>query len=148
MINRILPVALTIALIITSCIYKQPDIEHIAGFTQGTSYSILYDNKNKLQPDEVKLQVEKILKDFDMSLSTYQDSSIISKINRNEEVMPDSFFIDVFKQAVLISEMTSGAFDITVGPLVRAWGFGTDAKKSFNELKHDSLMKLVGMKKV
>jgi thiamine biosynthesis lipoprotein len=83
-----------------------------------------------------------------MSLSTYQDSSVISKINRNEEVVPDSFFIEVFTKSVLISEMTAGAFDITVGPLVRAWGFGPDAQKSFTEEKCDSLMKHVGMGKV
>ena len=44
--------------------------------------------------------------------------------------------------------MTDGAFDITVGPLVRAWGFGPDAHKSFTEAKRDSLIKLVGMSKV
>jgi thiamine biosynthesis lipoprotein len=44
--------------------------------------------------------------------------------------------------------MTDGAFDITVGPLVKAWGFGPDAHKSFSESKKDSLMKLVGMDKV
>lgn len=44
--------------------------------------------------------------------------------------------------------MTDGAFDITVGPLVRAWGFGPDAHKSFTEAKRDSLMKLVGISKV
>jgi FAD:protein FMN transferase len=44
--------------------------------------------------------------------------------------------------------MTAGAFDITVGPLVRAWGFGPDVHKNFSESKRDSLMKLVGMEKV
>ena len=61
-----------------------------------------------------------------MSLSVYKDSSIISKINRNEDVVADSFFTEVFRKSVLISEMTGGAFDITVGPLVKAWGFGPD----------------------
>jgi thiamine biosynthesis lipoprotein len=44
--------------------------------------------------------------------------------------------------------MTDGAFDITVAPLVRAWGFGPDAHKNFTEAKRDSLVKLVGMDKV
>ena len=44
--------------------------------------------------------------------------------------------------------MTDGAFDITVGPLVKAWGFGPDAHKNFSESKRDSLLKLVGMDKV
>jgi thiamine biosynthesis lipoprotein len=44
--------------------------------------------------------------------------------------------------------MTDGAFDITVGPLVRAWGFGPEESRNFSESKRDSLMKLVGMDKV
>jgi len=83
-----------------------------------------------------------------MSLSIYKDSSIISKINRNEAVLPDSYFTEVFNKSALISEMTDGAFDITVGPLVKAWGFGPDGHKNFIESKRDSLLKLVGMSKV
>ena len=83
-----------------------------------------------------------------MSLSNYKDSSIISRINRNEDVVPDSFFIEAFRRSVEISALTDGAFDITVGPLVKAWGFGPDAHKTFTEAKRDSLLKLVGMDKV
>ena len=57
-----------------------------------------------LSPEELKLKVEKILHDFDMSLSVYKDSSIISRINRNEDVVPDSFFTEVFNKIGLISE--------------------------------------------
>jgi thiamine biosynthesis lipoprotein len=83
-----------------------------------------------------------------MSLSLYKDSSILSRINRNEDAVPDSLFTEVFRESARISEMTDGAFDVTVGPLVRAWGFGPDAHKSFTEAKRDSLLKLVGMNKV
>ena len=83
-----------------------------------------------------------------MSMSIYNDSSIISKINRNEPAVPDSFFIDVYNKSVLVNQMTDGAFDITVGPLVRAWGFGPDDHKNFTEQKRDSLLKLVGMEKI
>ena len=120
----------------------------ISGYTQGTTYSVVYDNSKHITPESLNVDVEKILYDFDMSLSLYRDSSIISKINRNEDVVPDSFFIEVFNKSVLISEMTSGAFDITVGPLVKAWGFGPDEHKNFKAEKRDSLMRLVGMGKV
>jgi FAD:protein FMN transferase len=148
MINKLLSFLLLLALIAPSCRNKNSVFANFTGFTQGTTYSIVYDNKKNIDPGELRLKVEKILHDFDMSLSIYKDSSIISKINRNEEVVPDSFFIEVFKKSVLISEMTEGAFDITVGPLVRAWGFGPDEHKSFTEEKRDSLLKLVGMEKV
>jgi len=139
-------VILTISL--SSCKDKSPVFTNFTGFAQGSTYSIVYDNKKNIDPAELRNKVEKILSDFDMSLSVYKDSSIISKINRNEDVVPDSFFTEVFTKSVLISEMTDGAFDITVGPLVRAWGFGPDAHRSFTEAKRDSLIKLVGMSKV
>lgn len=148
MINKLLSVFLLLAFFAPACRNKNSVIENFTGFTQGTTYSIVYDNEKNLDPGELRFEVEKILHDFDMSLSIYQDSSIISKINRNEEAEPDSFFIDVFTKSVLLSEMTTGAFDITVGPLVRAWGFGPEAHKNFSEEKRDSLMKLVGMGKV
>ncbi|HUX57451.1 MAG TPA: FAD:protein FMN transferase [Bacteroidales bacterium] len=147
MINRLL--LLLLFLIITpACKDKIPVFANFAGFTQGTTYSVVYDNRKNITPELLKVDVEKILHNFDLSLSIYLDSSIISKINRNEDAIPDSFFVEVFNRSLLISEMTRGAFDITVGPLVRAWGFGPDAHKSFAIEKRDSLMKLVGMDKV
>ncbi len=44
--------------------------------------------------------------------------------------------------------MTGGVFDITIGPLIRAWGFGPDEHKTFTEARRDSLLKLVGMDKI
>jgi thiamine biosynthesis lipoprotein len=60
----------------------------------------------------------------------------------------DDYFSEVFAKSVLISKMTDGAFDITVGPLVKAWGFGPEAHRNFTDSKRDSLMKLVGIEKV
>jgi thiamine biosynthesis lipoprotein len=148
MIKKLLSVLLLLVFIAQACNIEKPVIASFSGFAQGSTYSIVYDNKKNIDPIDLKQHVENIFHDFDMSLSVYQDSSIISKINHNEEVIPDSFFIEVFKKSVLISEMTDGAFDITIGPLVRAWGFGPDEQKNFTEEKRDSLMKLVGMDKV
>jgi thiamine biosynthesis lipoprotein len=146
--NKLLAVLFFLIAVMTSCIGKKPVFDNFTGFTQGSTYSIVYDNNQNINPVDLKQNVEKILHDFEMSLSVYQDSSIISKINRNEDVVLDTFFIEVFNKSVLISEMTEGAFDITVGPLVRAWGFGPDEHKTFTEEKRDSLLKLVGMDKV
>ena len=148
MYNRSLSIVLFFGILVSSCKEKKAIITNFNGFTQGTTYSIVYDNNKNINPEDLKLKVEKILHDFDMSLSLYKDSSIISRINRNEEVVADSFFTEVFTKSALVSEMTDGAFDITVGPLVNAWGFGADAHKSFTEAKRDSLLKLVGMSKV
>jgi thiamine biosynthesis lipoprotein len=148
MINRHHALILSLAVILTSCTMRRPVIKDFTGFTQGTTYSIRYDDRINISPAELKEKVDSVLHSFDMSLSTYIDSSIISRINRNEPAVPDSFFIDVFNKSVEVYNMTDGAFDITIGPLVRAWGFGPDDHKNFTEEKRDSLLKLVGMDKV
>jgi len=127
---------------------EQVKFSSFNGFIQGTTYSVVFENSDKIDPSDLKTKVEKILGDFDMSLSLYQDSSIISRINRNEDVVPGTFFIEAFTESKEISKITSGAFDITVGPLVEAWGFGPDAAKSFTEPIRDSLMDFIGMDKV
>jgi thiamine biosynthesis lipoprotein len=148
MLNKLFPVLLILSMLTLSCTFKKPVVANFSGFAQGTTYSIVYLKKNNNDPSDLKIKIEKILHDFDMSLSLYQDSSIISKINRNEDVVPDTFFTEVFIKSAMISEMTEGLFDITVGPLVKAWGFGPEAHKNFRESKRDSLLNLVGMKKV
>lgn len=95
---------------------------HNEGTTQGTYYSATY-----LQPEGIDLQkkIEERLHKFDTSLSTYIPQSVISRINRNEPtVKTDSDFEVMFNEAMKVSKVTNGAFDITVGPLVKAWGFG------------------------
>jgi len=127
---------------------NNPVYDSFNGFVQGTTYSIVFENNGKYNPQDLKSEIEKILHDFDMSLSLYVDSSVLSKVNRNEDVNLDHFFIEAFKRSADITAMTDGAFDITIGPLVKAWGFGPDARKNFNETKRDSLLRLVGMDKV
>jgi thiamine biosynthesis lipoprotein len=141
-------IILLVGLILPACKPGKPVYSNITGFIQGSTYSIVYENKKNIDPGELRVKIEKILHDFDLSLSLYNDSSVLTKVNRNEEVVVDSFFTEAFRKSVIISEMTDGAFDITVGQLVRAWGFGPEAHKSFTESKRDSLLKLTGMKNV
>jgi len=145
--TRVLIFQLFFLLILFSC-KEKPQYSNFAGTAQGTTYSIVYENQGKIDPQTLRQEVEKVLHDFDMSLSLYEDSSILSRINRNEKVIPDKFFSDVYKRSVEISKLSEGAFDVTVGPLVRAWGFGPDEHKNVTPLRVDSLMKLVGMKNV
>ncbi len=145
---RLLACSLILVLSFSSCTKKEVSILSFTGFAQGTTYSILYDNNKRISPEDMKIKVDKILDDFDMSLSLYKDSSVLSRINRNEDVTPDPYFTEAYKKAVYISEITDGAFDITVGPLVKAWGFGPDAMKNFRESNRDSLLNLVGMEKI
>lgn len=127
---------------------KTTTFDNFGGFAQGTTYSVTFANKGNIDPQELKSEIEKILKEFDLSLSLYADSSILSRVNRNEDVQVDRYFSEAFRKSVEISELSEGAFDITVGPLTRAWGFGPDDYRNFSESKLDSLLKLIGMEKV
>lgn len=135
-------------LFLTTTCNKHAEFSHFNGFAQGTTYSVVFENNGEIDVTDLREKVEAILKEFDMSLSLYEDSSVLSRINRNETDVADSFFIEAFNKAGEIYTLTGGAFDITVGPLVEAWGFGPDALKNFNESVHDSLMNFTGMDKV
>lgn len=135
-------------ILLFSCRKENPVYNSFGGFIQGSTYSMIFQNQGNINPDDLKSSVEKILHRFDMSLSLYVDSSILSRVNRNEEVLLDTFFIEAFRKSYEIYKETDGEFDITVGPLVNAWGFGPDAHKSFTESRRDSLLNLVGMYKV
>jgi len=119
----------------------------IAGFTQGTTYHMTYQSPGT---DSVDLQeeIEALLAEFDQSLSTYIDTSLISRINRNLTDRTDPYFQTVFSEAARMYEITGGAFDITVGPLIDAWGFGRGGKMEMTDEVIDSLMQYVGMPRV
>lgn len=139
---------LLLLLLLPSSCRKTTTFENFGGFAQGTTYSVTFGNNGNIDPQELKSEVEKILKEFDLSLSLYVDSSILSKVNRSEDVQVDLYFSEAFRKSVALSKLTEGAFDITVGPLTKAWGFGPDGYRSFSDSKLDSLLKLVGMEKV
>jgi len=134
-------------LILFSCREKDPFIR-LNGSTQGTSYSIICERKHGLNERKLNRGISDILTRIDNSLSVYNNSSLISRINRNEDVSADRYFTEVFNLSREISDMTGGAFDITVGPLVRAWGFGPEERAKFDTTKLDSLKQLVGYRKV
>lgn len=137
-----------VLLLLSRCSPGVPDYYNIKGFAQGTTYSVIYDSGCKIDPLYMKEEIDSLLIKFDFSLSTYNSESLISSLNRNMEVVPDSFMTVVFEKAYEIWQMTDGAFDITMGPLINAWGFGPDAERRFKPEMLDSLMQLVGMDKL
>ncbi|MDX9811773.1 MAG: FAD:protein FMN transferase [Bacteroidales bacterium] len=134
--------------ILFSCTSGEAVFSSFNGFAQGTTYSIIYENDGSYPPEKMKENVEKILRNFDLSLSLYEDSSILSAVNRNQKPVLDTFFTEVFIRSKEISLITGGAFDVTVGPLVKALGFGPDSQRNVSPAFRDSLLQLVGMDKV
>ncbi|MBQ6065086.1 MAG: FAD:protein FMN transferase [Prevotella sp.] len=113
------------------------------GFIFGTVYNITYQHDKDLQNEIVK-----VLKQVDASLSPFNKNSIITKVNNNESVALNDMFVDVFTLAKTISAETDGAFDMTVAPLVNAWGFGFKNDTAPTADAIDSLRQLVGFDKV
>lgn len=113
------------------------------GFVFGTMYQITYQSDKDYQKD-----IEAELKKVDNSLSPFNPKSVISKVNRNENVEVDDMFAEVFNLAEKISSETDGAFDITVAPMVNAWGFGFKSGKMPTRKQLDSLRNIVGFHKV
>ena len=89
------------------------------------------------------------MKRIDLSLSTYVPASIISGINKNDTaVIVDDHFINVFNQSIEVSEKTNGLFDVTVAPVINAWGFGFTKKANVDSVMIDSLLEFIGYKMV
>ncbi len=108
-----------------------------------TTYHIKYKYHKPLDNDIVRqLQL------FNASLNPFDSTSVISKINRNEPVKIDSFFLTVFNKAQDVSAQTSGAFDITCAPLINLWGFGFQHSDNVTPEIIDSLKMFVGYNKI
>jgi thiamine biosynthesis lipoprotein len=140
---RFLFIALIVPILISSCTQKPSYIKN-EGYVFGTSYHFTYESKTNLEPE-----LKALLNEFNRSLSTYDPNSIISRINKNDTaVVADSFFMQCFEKSMEISKLTDGAFDLTVAPVVNAWGFGFDESKKADAALIDSLMHFVGYEKV
>lgn len=127
---------------------SKADFIQNSGFIFGTTYSMIYESpKGKDFNDEMQRY---LLGMVDKSLSTFNEHSIISRINTNQAHQTDSAFERVFLKAQEISHLTNGAFDLTVAPLVNAWGFGYKKKKDTlpTEEEIGILQKSVGYEKV
>ena len=108
-------------------------------------YTITYESpEGKDFQDEISQE----LNTYNRIFSTYDKESTISKINHNIDVVPEAVFMECYFRAIEISEITNGAFDITAGPMVNAWGFGPEDKKRMTQEKVDSLIKITGYKKI
>ena len=122
---------------------KQAPYQTDEGFVFGTMYKITYQSKENL-----KKEIEAELRKVDNSLSPFNKRSVITRINDNTDLSADSMLVYVYNMARSISEETQGAYDITVAPLVNAWGFGFKTQAFPDSAKIDSLLRVVGYRKI
>lgn len=136
------------ATLCSSCGEKSEVYKKYSGPIFGTSFNIEYEYPEKKDLDKKILDV---MNEFDQSLSTYKPQSVISRINSNDpDVVPDVYFRTVFNRSKQISERTDGCFDITVAPLVNAYGFGFDPseREIVSSQRIEDLLSITGYQKV
>ena len=130
-------------LVLASC--NKPQKIVLQGLAQGSYYAITYyDEKGR----NFQHEVDSIFHAVDMSVNLWVDSSIISKVNRNEEVTLDSIFINNFNIAQEAAQLSDGYFDPTISPIVAAWGFSYKTGDSITPQLIDSLKQLVDYRKI
>lgn len=122
---------------------KQSPYQTDQGLVFGTVYKITYQSSENL-----KAEIEKELQKVDNSLSPFNKQSVITHINHNTDMRADSLFAYVFNLAKTISNETGKAYDVTVAPLVNAWGFGFKHSQFPDSLTIDSLRQFVSIDKI
>ena len=128
-ISALLLVYLSLAVILASCGQpSSPQSYLITGPTMGTSYHItVVSPPANIDKHALQINIDKLLIDINRQMSTYIPDSEISKFNQSSVNTWKSISTDFFTVLELsqsFSLLTSGRFDITIGPLVDLWGFG------------------------
>jgi len=103
----------------------------LQGSTMGTNYSVkVVDLPSWLSAESLQAEIDRVLEAVNDSMSTYREDSELSRFNRNQgnDWVPASReLLQVLEAAQETSQLSGGAFDVTVGPLVNLWGFGPGA---------------------
>ncbi|MCR1838176.1 FAD:protein FMN transferase [Pasteurella caecimuris] len=113
---------------------KDPEVISLSGKTMGTTYHVKYIDDGSVSENSQKTyeQIEHILKDVNAKMSTYVKDSELSRFNQNTQVNTpveiSADFAKVLAEAVRLHQVTEGALDVTVGPVVNLWGFGPEKR--------------------
>lgn len=112
---------------------KSPEPLLLSGPTMGTTYSVkVVGPPAEITPDVLRTAIDAELERIDRAMSGYREDSEISRFNAHRST--DWFAVSdelarVVQASLEVSERSGGAFDVTVAPLVRAWGFGAGAEQ-------------------
>ena len=144
--SSILP-SLLFILVLGSCAQpEQPSLSILNGRTMGTTYQVSYPY-DALPRTTAQYEIDSILVALNESVSTYIPTSLISTINADTDTSKlhrvDGFFTTNFTYSQNIYKATNGAFNPAVGPLVQAYGFGSEEPQALSQDQIDALRALV-----
>lgn len=116
------------------------------GPVYGSTYHITYEYKRQATLEK---DISRMLERINVSMSTYDPRSTLSRINRNDSTARlDDDLKRVLWVGREVSDLSDGAFDMTVAPLVNAWGFGFTARGKVTPAMIDSILEFTGYKKI
>lgn len=124
-------------MLFASCGNRAEKPIRLQGETQGSYYSIIYYDslQRNLQP-----QIDSLLHDFDLTANLWVDSSIIRRVNRNEDTLVSEMFCDILLKSIEINRYTEGAFNCKIGTLVKLYGFGFENRQDISDQQIDSIL--------
>lgn len=111
------------------------------GAVWNTTYHITYRASVDLHDS-----IRAVMRGVEASLSPFAKGSLISRVNRGESVVADTLMVRVLAESKRVWELSGGAFDPTVSPLINLWGFGyKPGDPEPSQAKIDSLLPSVGL---
>lgn len=125
-------ILLAVIAVLSSCVLENQTGDPVlfSGQTMGTTYTVkVRDIPEDAMLTSLREGIDQILERINERMSTYREDSELSQFNQSTstdwiEVSPET--VRVIHEALKVSSLTHGAFDVTVGPLVNMWGFGPD----------------------
>ncbi len=133
---------LTLCFLLSSSCNPSPTYQREEGMIWNTVYHITYESDIQLG-DSILATLEKVGK----SLSVFDKSSLVSKVNEADSMEVDNMFADVYNASLKINKASTGMFDPTISPLITAWGFGPGHTVSADSTAVDSILRFTGISK-
>ena len=129
-IFRVTITVLFVLLLATDCLARREHL--ITGRTMGTTYQVKLITGGDRTVDGLAEKIEARLVEINQSMSTYIHDSEINRFNRFNQVdQPFAIgedFLNVMQKGKKIFDLSNGAWDATVAPLIDLWGFGPSGK--------------------
>ena len=133
--------------LLLSCAQPQsPAVSQLTGRTMGTTYQVSIPFES-LDTEATQTEIDELLVALNQSVSTYIETSLISTINASTDTSMvhtlDDMFVAIYNASASLFEATNGAFNPAIGPLVQAYGFGSEEPQELSDAHIDSLLALV-----
>lgn len=147
----ILAISLLSAGLIVSSLFKEKKPFQRSEYIMGTIFDITAIGDDEKAVEEAANKAFDEIKRIDALMSRYKEGSEVSLVNKNAGIAPvrvGQELIEVLKEAVKISDLSGGAFDVTIGPLTDLWGFDVEKRVVPSPDDIERLRKLVDYKKL